>query len=184
MKNIVWVSMVLMFVGLFCGNLYAQEPTPPFECDETMGQCGTPPPPGGGCGCGCGFGAGLGADFEADGVFLDSDDDGIENQYDNCPLVSNVDQRDLDGDLVGDLCDCAIDDDEVADWGPDCPSALHPVVPLLKTAESLPLDAADEPYGEGCATAGDAPPRLCLVFLLGIVVYFSRKYVYPNRMRK
>jgi hypothetical protein len=35
----------------------------------------------------------------------DLDGDGIDNDEDNCPGTSNVDQADFDGDEVGDLCD-------------------------------------------------------------------------------
>ena len=36
---------------------------------------------------------------------FDRDEDGVLNLDDNCPEVSNPDQEDLDGDLVGDVCD-------------------------------------------------------------------------------
>lgn len=40
----------------------------------------------------------------------DSDEDGVEDTYDNCPLVANADQTDSDGDGAGDVCDnCASD---------------------------------------------------------------------------
>jgi hypothetical protein len=41
-------------------------------------------------------------DFEADG---DSDDDGIDNNHDNCPMNANADQADTDEDGIGDVCD-------------------------------------------------------------------------------
>ena len=38
-------------------------------------------------------------------VLPDSDGDGITDDVDNCPTVSNPDQGDIDGDGTGDLCD-------------------------------------------------------------------------------
>lgn len=45
--------------------------------------------------CGCGV---------AD---VDTDDDGIFNCDDNCPITPNTDQQDTDADAVGDVCDCS-----------------------------------------------------------------------------
>jgi hypothetical protein len=38
-------------------------------------------------------------------VPLDNDEDGIANEEDNCPTVSNILQDDVDNDLLGDACD-------------------------------------------------------------------------------
>ena len=43
----------------------------------------------------------------------DSDNDLIEGDYDNCPNIFNADQKDLDQDGIGDLCDVDIDGDGV-----------------------------------------------------------------------
>ncbi|MCP3978736.1 MAG: hypothetical protein GY716_05310 [bacterium] len=40
----------------------------------------------------------------------DGDADGIEHPYDNCPQDGNTGQTDVDGDGVGDVCDCAPSD--------------------------------------------------------------------------
>ena len=37
--------------------------------------------------------------------FLDTDSDGLADPFDNCPLVSNLDQTDTDVDGLGDVCD-------------------------------------------------------------------------------
>jgi hypothetical protein len=41
----------------------------------------------------------------------DNDGDGIPDGPDNCPLVANPDQADVDGDGIGDTCDADIDGD-------------------------------------------------------------------------
>ena len=46
---------------------------------------------------------------------LDSDDDGILDDADNCPAVANEDQTDTDSDGEGDACDGDDDNDGVAD---------------------------------------------------------------------
>jgi Ca2+-binding RTX toxin-like protein len=44
----------------------------------------------------------------------DSDGDGVADVVDNCPLVANADQADLDADGVGDVCDPDVDGDGFA----------------------------------------------------------------------
>ena len=62
----------------------------------------------------------------------DSDDDGIVNSLDNCPLAANADQSDIDTDGVGDICD-------------NCPEVYNP-------------DQTDS-NGDG---RGDACPGCCV----------------------
>jgi hypothetical protein len=50
----------------------------------------------------------------------DTDDDTILDGSDNCPLVSNVDQDNWDGDTLGDVCDADIDNDGVPSASDDC----------------------------------------------------------------
>jgi hypothetical protein len=46
---------------------------------------------------------------------LDADGDGFNHDADNCPLASNPDQRDSDGDNLGDACDTDDDNDGLSD---------------------------------------------------------------------
>ena len=70
---------------------------------------------------GCSSGSDAPADSDGDGVAdaidafpndasqsFDDDSDGVGNDADNCPLNTNPDQSDVDGDTVGDVCDIII----------------------------------------------------------------------------
>ncbi len=57
----------------------------------------------------------------------DADNDGIANDADNCALISNVTQLDLDVDGVGDLCDNDVDGDGISnDY--ETANALDPAI--------------------------------------------------------
>ena len=76
------------------------------ECSG--GLCGTPNQTGGGgCGCGCGCSilinmTDLGDTYQYSDDF---DNDGMEDDFDNCPFAANGEQLDTDGDGMGDSCD-------------------------------------------------------------------------------
>lgn len=47
--------------------------------------------------------------------YSDEDDDGIADQFDNCPLIANPLQANYDNDAFGDVCDSDDDNDTVSD---------------------------------------------------------------------
>jgi hypothetical protein len=57
---------------------------------------------------------------------LDNDRDDITNKNDNCPLLHNPDQLDMDGDRVGDVCDNDLDGDGILNTGDNCPRIANP----------------------------------------------------------
>ena len=72
----------------------------------------------------------------------DTDDDGIADDIDNCPTVTNADQQDTDGDGVGNACDPDIDGDGIANAADNCP--------LDRNADQLDTD------GDGAGDVCDA----------------------------
>jgi hypothetical protein len=56
----------------------------------------------------------------------DTDGDGVLNGVDNCPLVANPNQADMDGDGVGDACDPDTDGDGVLNGVDNCPLVANP----------------------------------------------------------
>lgn len=56
----------------------------------------------------------------------DTDNDGILDVNDNCPLIGNADQSDLDGDGEGDFCDLDDDGDSILDIDDNCRIDINP----------------------------------------------------------
>ena len=84
------------------------------------------------------------ADTDKNGVAncVDPDDDadGIPDDTDNCPLVSNKNQADNDSDGDGDVCDTDDDDDGVLDTADNCP----------KKANASQANGDDDTLGDAC----------------------------------
>lgn len=63
---------------------------------------------------------------ECFGLPVDTDLDGIFDDTDNCVLVPNPDQSDIDGDRQGDACDDDMDGDGILNVNDNCPTVPNP----------------------------------------------------------
>ena len=88
--------------------------------------------------------------FDVEGVFnvmVDSDEDGIEDELDNCPLIANLEQENFDFDDFGDACDDDDDNDSLADSEDSCPLAFaEGSIELLGVVTNV----ADRNLSNGC----------------------------------
>jgi len=161
-----WALAFVMAI-LFPMTAYAQDAVP-FECDNEIGPCGTPNMSGGGGGGGGGAvliaNTDLGVTYQRSD---DYDDDGMEDNFDNCPRVPNADQFDsdgdnvgdlcdncrdltnenqanLDGDQLGDVCDADRDGDHIDDVDDNCENVPNPMV------DDKQLDFDDDGLGDAC----------------------------------
>lgn len=88
----------------------------------------------------------------------DSDNDGVGDACDNCPLDANASQSDCDLDLIGDACDADTSDadgDGVADACDTCPNAANTIQPLDGDGDGID-DACDN-----CPGASNEDQRDC-----------------------
>lgn len=81
---------------------------------------------------------------------VDTDGDGVFDDYDNCPMVANPTQANADFDREGDACDATTsatdtDRDGVPDAGDNCPMVANP----------MQQDADMDGVGDACDTASD-----------------------------
>lgn len=88
----------------------------------------------------------------------DEDGDGWLVDVDNCPVVANPEQVDLDGDGLGDACDRDLDDDGVENGADNCAQLSN------ETQADLDGDGVgdacdDDIDGDGTVNAEDACPR-------------------------
>lgn len=55
----------------------------------------------------------------------DADNDGINDEVDNCVLIPNPNQEDIDGNGIGDICEMDTDNDGVLDYYDNCINAAN-----------------------------------------------------------
>jgi hypothetical protein len=83
--------------------------------------------------------------FSCPSLVLDSDNDSIPDESDNCPAAANTSQLDLDEDGQGDVCDADQDGDNVDNIADNCPA--------IANADQLDLDF--DGLGDACDSDAD-----------------------------
>ncbi|MBA2665268.1 MAG: thrombospondin type 3 repeat-containing protein [Bradymonadaceae bacterium] len=143
-RHLAYLATILL-TGLLVVPTAVAEEARAFECDGRFEDCGTPELSGGGGGGGGGSILIANTDKGTSYQFADDyDDDGVEDNFDNCPRVYNPDQADSDGDGVGDACD-------------NCPNDANPDQANLDGDDKG--DACDDDRdGDGVANAQDNCP--------------------------
>ena len=124
------------------------------------GVCGTDPVCGSACDptvCGVGFECYITVENPQGTCVFDTDGDGVP--VDNCPGVDNPDQKDTDGDNVGDACDQDDDGDGVPD--PPDPGDGSPVDNCPTDANPGQENSDGDACGDACDTAPEDPDAGC-----------------------
>ncbi len=79
---------------------------------------------------------------------VDTDGDGVDNNLDNCITVANADQRDTNGNQIGNVCDADFNGDGIVD-------AFD--IPLFRTAFGQSTFPNEDMNGDGIVDAFDIP---------------------------
>jgi len=80
----------------------------------------------------------------------DGDEDGIPDDYDNCPAVQNADQADTDLDGIGDACDECTDSDNDGYGDPGFPANTCPDDNCPYTANPDQINSDGDTHGDAC----------------------------------
>lgn len=130
-------------------------------------------------------------DLEKSAVPTDLDGDGVVDDKDNCPDVANPDQKDTDGDKLGDACDADDDGDGKFDEDDPCPfdptdmcSATDAGTTDAGSGDDAALEATPSDGGAGscgCNAPGRAPSGAVAALLLAIALNLRTRTV---RMRR
>jgi len=104
----------------------------------------------------------------------ESDNDGILDTSDNCPLISNADQLDTDGDGLGDVCDDDLDGDGITNRRDNCPLVSNP----------NQSDSLDNGVGDACgAIAVNTLPSTGLFGLIALLLIYARRRLGQHNTR-
>jgi len=100
--------------------------------------------------------------YSCPSLVVDTDEDSIPDESDNCPLVANSSQLDLDEDTIGDACDSDIDGDNVDNTTDNCPVIAN-VDQLDLDTDGLGDECDSDVDGDGVQDAVDNCPFIANV---------------------
>ncbi len=97
---------------------------------------------------------------------LDTDGDGVDNEFDNCRYTPNPDQIDTDGDGIGEACDYMCGDAN-GDSTTNIGDAVYDIEYIFKLGPPpSPLEAGDA-NADGAVNVGDAVTLINFIFKVG-----------------